>query len=77
MVNREFVAKFLAFMEKEGYMVTAQNKYLVTLRALIGYAYTDGIHDNDRATQCFSKRKLRKRQGCRDLSDFRRVASLV
>ena len=28
MVNRKFVAKFLAFMEKEGYMVTAQNKYL-------------------------------------------------
>ena len=61
MVNREFVAKFLAFMEKEGYMVTAQNKYLVTLRALIGYAYTDGIHDNDRATQCFSKKKIEEK----------------
>lgn len=61
MVNREFAAKFLAFMEKEGYMVTAQNKYLVTLRALIGYAYTDGIHDNDRATQCFSKKKIEEK----------------
>ena len=50
MVNREFVAKFLAYMEKQNYMVTAQNKYLVTLRALVGYAYTDGIHNNDRAT---------------------------
>ena len=58
MINREFVAKFLAYMEKQGYMVTAQNKYLVTLRALVGYAYTDGIHDNDRATQCFSKKKI-------------------
>ncbi|MBP3663554.1 MAG: phage integrase SAM-like domain-containing protein, partial [Tyzzerella sp.] len=58
MVNREFAAKFLAFMEKGGYMITAQNKYLVTLRALIGYAYTDGVHDNDRATQCFSKKKI-------------------
>lgn len=58
MVNREFAAKFLAFMEKHDYMVTAQNKYLVTLRALIGYAYTDGIHSNDRAMQCFSKKKI-------------------
>lgn len=58
MVNREFVMKFLAYMENQGYMVTAQNKYLVTLRALVGYAYTDGIHNNDRATQCFSKKKI-------------------
>lgn len=58
MVNREFAAKFIAFMEKQHYMVTAQNKYLVTLRALIGYAYTDGIHGNDRAMQCFSKKKI-------------------
>lgn len=57
-VNREFVTKFLAYMENQGYMVTAQNKYLVTLRALVGYAYTDGIHNNDRATQCFSKKKI-------------------
>lgn len=58
MVNREFVTKFLAYMEKQGYMVTAQNKYLVTLRALVGYAYADGIHNNDRATKCFSKKKI-------------------
>lgn len=61
MVNREFVAKFLAYMEKQNYMVTAQNKYLVTLRALVGYAYTDGIHNNDRATQCFSKKKIEEK----------------
>lgn len=61
MVNREFTAKFLAYMERRHYMVTAQNKYLVTFRALIGYAYTDGIHDNDRATQCFSKKKIEEK----------------
>ncbi len=61
MVNREFVTKFLAYMEKQGYMVTAQNKYLVTLRALVGYAYTDGIHNNNRATKCFSKKKIEER----------------
>ncbi|WP_301424100.1 phage integrase SAM-like domain-containing protein [Bacteroides caecimuris] len=61
MVNREFVTKFLVYMERQGYMVTAQNKYLVTLRALVGYAYTDGIHNNDRATKCFSKKKIEER----------------
>lgn len=61
MVNREFVAKFLDYMEKQKYMVTAQNKYLVTLRALVGYAYTDGIHNNDRATKCFSKKKIEEK----------------
>ena len=55
------VTKFLAYMERQGYMVTAQNKYLVTLRALVGYAYTDGIHNNDRATKCFSKKKIEER----------------
>lgn len=44
-------------MEKEGYMVTAQNKYLVTLRALIGYAYTDGIHDNGPCDPVFFKKE--------------------
>lgn len=58
MVNREFTARFLAYMENHNYMITAQNKYLVTLRALVGYAYTDGVHDNNRATQCFSKKKM-------------------
>lgn len=58
MVNREFTARFLAYMENHNYMITAQNKYLVTLRALVGYAYTDGVHDNNRATQCFSKKKI-------------------
>lgn len=58
MVNREFTARFLAYMENHNYMITAQNKYLVTLRALVGYAYTDGVHDNNCATQCFSKKKI-------------------
>lgn len=41
-VDRAFVTKFLNFMEKKDYMVTAQNKYLVDLRAIISYAYADG-----------------------------------
>ena len=58
MVDRALVTKFLAFMEKNDYMVSAQNKYLVDLRAIVNYAYLDGIHDNDRAMQYFAKKKI-------------------
>ena len=58
MVDRAFVTKFLAFMEENDYMVSAQNKYLVDLRAIVNYAYLDGIHDNDRAMQYFAKKKI-------------------
>ncbi len=57
-VDRAFVTKFLGFMEKNAYMVSAQNKYLVDLRAIVNYAYLDGIHDNDRAMQYFAKKKI-------------------
>ena len=39
-------------------MGTSINKYLVSFRAIVGYAYDDGFHNNDRATNCFSKRKI-------------------
>ena len=45
-------------MEKNDYMITAQNKYLVTLRTLIGYAYKDGLHNNLRGMQYFTKKKI-------------------
>ena len=57
-IDRAFVTKFFFFMEKNDYMVSAQNKYLVDLRAIVNYAYLDGIHDNDRAMQYFSKKKI-------------------
>ena len=34
------------------------NKYLVSFRAMLGYAHEDGLHNNDRALSCFSKRKV-------------------
>lgn len=57
-IDRAFVTKFFVFMEKNDYMVSAQNKYLVDLRAIVNYAYLDGIHDNDRVMQYFSKKKI-------------------
>lgn len=60
-IDRAFVTKFFVFMEKNDYMVSAQNKYLVDLRAIVNYAYLDGIHDNDRAMQYFSKKKVEEK----------------
>lgn len=48
-------------MEKNDYMVSAQNKYLVSLRTIVNYAYVDGLHHNDRAIQHFSKKKIEER----------------
>ncbi len=57
-INRDFVIKFMAFLEDGDYMLKSFNKYLTTLRALVGYAYKDGLHENDRAMLFFSKRKV-------------------
>ena len=48
-------------MHTEGradYMGSSVNKRLVSFRAMVGYAYEDGLHNNDRALGCFSKRKV-------------------
>ena len=57
-VDRELVAKFLVHMQRLDYMGSSVNKYLVSFRAMVGFAYEDGLHNNDRALSCFSKRKV-------------------
>ena len=57
-VDRELVTKFLVHMQRLDYMGSSVNKYLVSFRAMVGYAYEDGLHNNDRALSCFSKRKV-------------------
>ena len=57
-IDRDFVVKFMAFLESGNYMLKSINKYLTTLRALVGYAYKDGLHENDRSMLFFSKRKV-------------------
>lgn len=60
-IDRTLVTKFLDFMGQRDYMGSSVNKYLVSFRAFVGYAYNDGIHNNDRALNCFSKRKVEER----------------
>ncbi len=57
-VDRALVTKFLDHLQKLDYMGSSVNKYLVSFRAMVGYAYEDGLHNNDRALSCFSKRKV-------------------
>lgn len=57
-VDRALVTKFLDHLQKLDYMGSSINKYLVSFRAMVGYAYEDGLHNNDRALSCFSKRKV-------------------
>ena len=57
-VDRSLVTKFLDHLQKLDYMGSSVNKYLVSFRAMVGYAYEDGLHNNDRALSCFSKRKV-------------------
>lgn len=57
-IDRSLVTKFLDHLQKLDYMGSSVNKYLVSFRAMVGYAYEDGLHNNDRALSCFSKRKV-------------------
>jgi integrase len=57
-INKSLTDRFLCFMETEGYMVSAINKYLVTFRAMVGYAMEQGLHDNANALKAFTKRKI-------------------
>lgn len=57
-INKSLTDEFLCFMEKGGYMVSAINKYLITFRALTGYALENGLHDNANALKVFTKRRI-------------------
>ena len=45
-------------MQRLDYKGSSVNKYLVSFREMVGYAYEDGLHNNDRALSSFSKRKV-------------------
>ncbi len=61
-IDRKFVARFVAFLEDGGYMAKSINKYLVTFRCLVGCAYKDELHNNDRALTYFIKKKVEEHQ---------------
>lgn len=57
-IDETLTDSFINWMEKEGYMVKSINKYLITFRAMVGYAYKKRLHDNTRALTAFSTKKV-------------------
>lgn len=57
-IDKKLADKFINFMEKEEYMVKSINKYLICFRALVGFAYEDGIHNNSAALTVFTKKRV-------------------
>ncbi len=77
MLIAALVTKFLDHLQKLDYMGSSVNKYLVSFRAMVGYAYEDGLHNNDRALSCFSKRKVEESdKAARNISYRNRVAGI-
>lgn len=66
-INKDLTDKFLCFMEREGYMVSAINKYLTSFRAMTNYALEQGLHDNAMATRAFVKRRISEHDKAREI----------
>lgn len=54
-LDHEAVGRFWNFLLGRRLMPTTINKYMICFRALTGYAYSDGIHNNHRALSIFSR----------------------
>jgi len=54
------VDAFKNFLEGKGYLKKTVNKYFFCLRALTGYSYADGIHDNEHAKSLFKTKGATK-----------------
>lgn len=61
-IDKSVADSFMQFLDESGYMTKTTNKYLTTMKALIKYAYTDGLHDNKRCLEFFFKQ--REVEGC-------------
>lgn len=60
-INKALADRFVSFMEKDGYMVTSINKYIVCFKAMIQNAMDQELHNNLIALRAFSKKRYRKR----------------
>ena len=57
-IDRAFVSSFVKHLEDGGYMVKSINKYLVSFRCLVGNAFNDEVHANNKALRLFSKKPV-------------------
>ena len=66
-IDETLTDSFICFMENEGYMVKSVNKYLITFRAMVGYAYKKRLHNNTRALTAFSTKKVQETDKAKEI----------
>ena len=66
-INKVLADRFVSFMEKDGYMVTSINKYIVCFKAMIQNAMDQELHNNLIALRAFSKKKIQETDKAKEI----------
>ena len=65
--NKALADRFVSFMEKNGYMVTSINKYIICFKAMIQNAMDQELHNNLIALRAFSKKKIQETDKAKEI----------
>ena len=66
-INKALADRFVSFMEKDGYMVTSINKYIICFKAMIQNAMDQELHNNPIALRAFSKKKIQETDKAKEI----------
>ena len=66
-INKALADRFVSFMEKNGYMVTSINKYIICFMAMIQNAMDQELHNNLIALRAFSKKKIQETDKAKEI----------
>lgn len=66
-INKALADRFVSFMEKNGYMVTSINKYIICFKAMIQNAMDQELHNNPIALRAFSKKKIQETDKAKEI----------
>lgn len=66
-INKALADRFVSFMEKNGYMITSINKYIICFKAMIQNAMDQELHNNLIALRAFSKKKIQETDKAKEI----------
>ena len=66
-INKALADRFVSFMEKNDYMVTSINKYIICFKAMIQNAMDQELHNNLIALRAFSKKKIQETDKAKEI----------
>ena len=66
-INKALADHFVSFMEKNGYMITSINKYIICFKAMIQNAMDQELHNNLIALRAFSKKKIQETDKAKEI----------